>query len=177
LQRPLRRLERRSKSFDCIAASQLQQGAHDATAAAAAKLLPEGMLFGIDIGGTLAKIVFREPQSGQSGQMSLAMAEQVLLLPILLYMSSPYYFIYPHTTIYTATLYERVLIPPNALVVFLCVLILYRLVLLYMNVSSYYYIHLILLYTLLLFPAQIARLNKFFPQYVSSYYYIHCCSP
>ena len=167
LQRPLRRLERRSKSFDCIAASQLQQGAHDAAAAAAAKLLPEGMLFGIDIGGTLAKIVFREPHSGQSGPMSLAMAEQVLLLPILLFISSPYYFIYPHTTIYTATLYERVLIPPKTLQYFYCVLILlYILVLLYMNVSSYYYIHLILLYTLLLFPAQIARLNKYFLQCV-----------
>ena len=35
-----------------------------------------------------------------------------------------------------------------------------------MNVSSYYYIQLILLYTLLLFPAQIARLNKYFLQCV-----------
>ena len=57
-QRPVRRVDRRSKSYDCV----LQHAEEEpAEAAPASKLLPDGMLFGIDIGGTLAKIVWREP--------------------------------------------------------------------------------------------------------------------
>lgn len=41
-----------------------------------ARLLPSGMLFGIDIGGTLAKIVFREPHEPQPPTMS----EQIIRL-------------------------------------------------------------------------------------------------
>ena len=53
--RPARRVERRSKSYDCI----MLHSEAAAEEPPEPRLLPEGMLFGIDIGGTLAKIVFR----------------------------------------------------------------------------------------------------------------------
>ena len=54
-------VNRRSKSYDCI--TQHRADAEASAARVQPRLLPPGMLFGIDIGGTLAKIVFREPAS------------------------------------------------------------------------------------------------------------------
>jgi hypothetical protein len=63
----------------------------------------------------------------------------------------------PHATVYAATV-SRADSALEQVLPAVCVLILLYILLLSMNVTSY----LILLYTLLLYPAQIARLNKYF---------------
>jgi hypothetical protein len=68
-----RRVDRRSKSHDCI----LQHLQDPPDEPEEPRLLPEGMLFGIDIGGTLAKIVWREPHMPHKGP---EMSEQIARL-------------------------------------------------------------------------------------------------
>lgn len=68
-----RRPERRSKSYDCIMQHAQQLGGAEEEP----RLLPQGMLFGIDIGGTLAKIVFREPSLRDQRRVSSTMSDQI----------------------------------------------------------------------------------------------------